>query len=121
MNVDQLEREASKLPGEQRAHLARRIIAGLDHGADIDRGWLREVRRQLRELEFAAVAAIPMEEAPTSAQQQARRARHHVRREALDEFIRAWKASRLDDRATSSNPRGRTWVHGVLRRLPFSS
>ncbi len=67
MTTDQLEQEVLKLPTEQRARLAERIIASLDAESEIEQEWLEEVRRRDAELDAGAVAAIPMEDALTSA------------------------------------------------------
>ncbi len=67
MTTDQLEQEALKLPAEQRARLAERLIASLDDEAEIEKEWLAEVKRRDAELDAGSVEAIPMEDALTSA------------------------------------------------------
>ena len=69
MTTDQLEQEALKLPAEQRARLAERLIASLDADAEIEKEWLAEVKRRDAELDAGAVAAIPMEDALASARE----------------------------------------------------
>jgi putative addiction module component (TIGR02574 family) len=56
-----LEAEALKLPPEERARLAERLISSLDHEANVDAEelWLREAERRLEELESGAVSAVP--------------------------------------------------------------
>ena len=66
MTTDQLEQEVLKLPAEQRARLAERIIDSLDTEAEIEQDWLAEVKRRDSELDAGAVPAIPMEDALTS-------------------------------------------------------
>ena len=67
MTTDQLEQEALKLPAEQRARLAERLIASLDYEGELEKEWLAEVKRRDSELDDGAVAAIPMEDALASA------------------------------------------------------
>ena len=67
MTTDQLEQEALKLPAEQRARLAERLIASLDCEGELEKEWLAEVKRRDSELDDGAVAAIPMEDALASA------------------------------------------------------
>ena len=56
-----LEAEALKLPPEERARLAERLISSLDQeaDADVEELWLREAERRLEELESGAVSAVP--------------------------------------------------------------
>jgi putative addiction module component (TIGR02574 family) len=63
MTIDQLEQAVLGLPAGERARLAERIIASLDADAEIDRQWLREVRRRDAELDTEAITAIPMDDA----------------------------------------------------------
>jgi len=59
----QLEAEALKLPAEDRARLAQRLIASLDEGIDRDAEqlWLQEAERRLEELESGRITAVPAE------------------------------------------------------------
>ena len=66
MTLDQLEQEVLKLPAEQRARLAERIISSLDEEAEIEREWLAEVRRRDAELDTGKVEGIPLEDALAS-------------------------------------------------------
>ena len=61
--ASKLEAKALKLPPEQRARLAERLISSLDQGTDSDSEdlWIREAERRLEELESGAVATIPAE------------------------------------------------------------
>ena len=61
--ASKLEAKALKLPPEERARLAERLISSLDQQADADSEefWLREAERRLAELESGAVAAISAE------------------------------------------------------------
>ena len=63
MTIDQLEQAVLKLPAQERARLAERIIASLDREAEIEREWLLEVKRRDAELDAGSVSAIPMEDA----------------------------------------------------------
>ena len=66
MTLDQLKQEVLKLPAEQRARLAERIISSLDEEAEIEREWLAEVRRRDAELDTGEVEGIPLEDALAS-------------------------------------------------------
>ena len=66
MTIDQLEQEVLKLPAEQRAKLAARIISSLDEEADIELEWLAEVQRRDAELDTGKVKGIPLADALTS-------------------------------------------------------
>ncbi len=54
---------ALKLPREERARVAREIIASLDGPSDqdVDAAWLAEVERRLDEVERGAAALVPWE------------------------------------------------------------
>ena len=66
MTLDQLEEEVLKLPAQERARLAERIISSLDDEAEIEEEWLAEVRRRDAALESGEVVGIPLEEALAS-------------------------------------------------------
>lgn len=66
MTTEQIERELMKLPLEERARLAERLVASLDEDAEIEAAWIDEVRRRDQELVSGAVEAIPLEDALTS-------------------------------------------------------
>jgi putative addiction module component (TIGR02574 family) len=61
--ASKLEAKALKLPAEERARLAERLISSLDQQADADSEefWLREAERRLAELESGAVGTISAE------------------------------------------------------------
>lgn len=61
--ASKLEAKALKLPPEQRARLAERLISSLDQSSDPDSEqlWVREAERRLEELESGRVAAVPAE------------------------------------------------------------
>ncbi len=61
--ASKLEAEALKLPPEQRARLAERLISSLDEAADPDSEdlWIQEAERRLEELESGRVEPIPAE------------------------------------------------------------
>ena len=61
--ASELEAKALRLPPEQRARLAERLISSLDQGADVDSAdlWIREAERRLEELESGRVEPIPAE------------------------------------------------------------
>ncbi|MCH7564106.1 MAG: addiction module protein [Gemmatimonadetes bacterium] len=66
MMMDQLEQEVLKLPAEQRAKLAERIISSLDEEVEIEVEWLAEVRRRDADLDTGSVEGIPLEDALVS-------------------------------------------------------
>jgi putative addiction module component (TIGR02574 family) len=61
--ASKLEAEVLKLPPEQRARLAERLISSLDQSADPDSEelWIREAERRLEELESGRVEPVPAE------------------------------------------------------------
>jgi putative addiction module component (TIGR02574 family) len=62
--ASKLEASALKLPPEQRARLAERLISSLEQGADpeAEAAWLGEAERRLDELESGATATTPAEQ-----------------------------------------------------------
>ncbi len=58
-----LEAKALKLPPEQRARLAQRLISSLDQASDpeSEKLWIREAERRLEELESGSVEPVPAE------------------------------------------------------------
>jgi putative addiction module component (TIGR02574 family) len=59
--ADKLETQALKLPPEQRARLAERLISSLDQATDADSEqlWIREAERRLDEIESNQVEPVP--------------------------------------------------------------
>jgi putative addiction module component (TIGR02574 family) len=59
----EVESRALRLPRRERARLAQHLISSLDQEAnpDVDRLWLQEAERRLRELKAGRVAGIPAE------------------------------------------------------------
>jgi putative addiction module component (TIGR02574 family) len=57
----EVESRALRLPRRERARLAQRLISSLDQevNPDVDKLWLQEAERRLRELKSGKVAAIP--------------------------------------------------------------
>ena len=67
MKVQELEAEVLKLPSQERARLAHRLIVSLDEDADedpaeVERAWEEEIRRRLAELDAGTAELIPAEE-----------------------------------------------------------
>jgi putative addiction module component (TIGR02574 family) len=62
-SASKLEAKALKLPPEQRARLAERLIASLDHEVDADSEnlWIEEAERRLQELESGGVEPVSAE------------------------------------------------------------
>ncbi len=63
--VEEIERDIRALSEEERNHLLRDLVADLDGSPDpgVERAWLEEARRRLRELQQGVVEAVPAEEA----------------------------------------------------------
>jgi putative addiction module component (TIGR02574 family) len=61
--ASKLEAKALKLPPEQRARLAERLISSLDQSVDPDSEefWIREAERRLQELESGGIEPVPAE------------------------------------------------------------
>jgi putative addiction module component (TIGR02574 family) len=61
--ASKLESKMLKLPPEQRARLAQRLISSLDQASDpeAEELWLRESERRLDELESGQVEPVPSE------------------------------------------------------------
>jgi putative addiction module component (TIGR02574 family) len=59
----EVESKALRLPRRERARLAQRLISSLDRevNPDVDKLWLQEAERRLRELKAGNVAGIPAE------------------------------------------------------------
>lgn len=59
--ASKLEAQALKLPAEQRARLAERLISSLDQvtDADSEQLWVREAERRLDEIESNQVEPVP--------------------------------------------------------------
>lgn len=57
---EDLEAAALALPREERARLARRLIASLDH--EVEEAWIAEVRERLSAYERGDLDAVPAED-----------------------------------------------------------
>ena len=59
----EVESRALRLPRRERARLAQRLISSLDQEVDpdVDKLWLQEAERRLRELKAGKVAGVPAE------------------------------------------------------------
>ena len=59
----EVESRALRLPRRERARLAQRLISSLEQEVNpgVDKLWLQEAERRLRELKSGKVAAIPAE------------------------------------------------------------
>ena len=59
----ELESKALRLSRRERARLAQRLISSLDQkaDADVEKLWLQEAERRLRELQSGKVVGIPAE------------------------------------------------------------
>lgn len=70
MNVREIEDEALRLPEDQRAELAQKLLLSLDSPSEeeISEGWLLEARRRARELDEGTVQPISADEVRRKAQ-----------------------------------------------------
>ena len=61
--ASKLEAKVLKLPPEQRARLAQRLISSLDQASDpeSEEFWIREAERRLEDLESGSVEPVPAE------------------------------------------------------------
>lgn len=59
----EVESRALRLPRRERARLAQRLISSLDQEVNphVDKLWLQEAERRLRELKSGKVAGVPAE------------------------------------------------------------
>ena len=59
----EVESRALRLPRRERARLAQRLISSLDQevSPDVDKLWLQEAERRLRELKSGKATGIPAE------------------------------------------------------------
>jgi putative addiction module component (TIGR02574 family) len=64
MDVEVLEREALKLPADDRARLARELLNSLDDmpEAEVDRLWLEESGRRATQIDAGEVELVSSEE-----------------------------------------------------------
>lgn len=69
MDVETLEREALRLPAEDRARLARELLDSLDELApqELDRLWLSEAARRAEEIDSGSVELIAGDEVDSKA------------------------------------------------------
>ena len=61
--LDVLEAEAMKLPAEERARLADRLIASLSEDGAVEEAWAVEVERRIAEIEAGRAPVIPAADA----------------------------------------------------------
>lgn len=71
MKLKQIEDEVLRLPEDERAELAQKILISLDvpSESEIAEGWLVEAKRRARELDEGIVQPIPAEEVRRKAQE----------------------------------------------------
>jgi len=62
MTIDELESALLKLPAEERARLAERLIASLEEESELEQVWYDEAERRLAELEAGSVREVPAED-----------------------------------------------------------
>ena len=62
-DLEKLEAQALKLAPDDRAALAQRLLASLEHEAEIEAAWAAEVERRVAEIESGTVPLIPIADA----------------------------------------------------------
>ena len=62
MTIEQLERELLKLPADERARLAQRLLSSLEEESTVEQAWYREAERRLGELEAGTVREVSADE-----------------------------------------------------------
>ena len=61
--VELLEAEALKLPAEDRARLADRLIASLSEDSEVEEAWAAEIERRIADVEAGRVRLVPAADA----------------------------------------------------------
>ena len=61
--LEVVEAEALKLPAEERAHLADRLLASMSEDAEVEEAWATEVERRIAESESGRAQLLPASEA----------------------------------------------------------
>jgi putative addiction module component (TIGR02574 family) len=63
-DIDTVLGQALRMPEEERAEIAEKLIASLEDSPDsaVEEAWQEEVARRIRDLESGAVVGIPWEE-----------------------------------------------------------
>lgn len=61
--LDSLEAQALKLPPEERAQLADRLISSLFEDHEIENAWATEVEHRIEEIESGRAALVPASDA----------------------------------------------------------
>lgn len=62
MTIEQLESALLKLPANERARLAQRLISSLDEESELERVWYDEAERRLAEIQGGIVREVPADE-----------------------------------------------------------
>ena len=65
--LEEVEAEALKLPPEERAHLADRLLASLSEDAEVEDDWAIEVERRVADIESGRAHLVSAAEAITRA------------------------------------------------------
>jgi len=62
MSVEELEREALKLPPLERQLLAARLLSSVESRLEFEAEWIEEVRRSARQLDEGTVETVPADQ-----------------------------------------------------------
>lgn len=75
MSIEQLEAEVLKLPADERARLAEKLLeslAGEETDESVEQAWIEEAHRRYQEMLDGAVVGIPADEAIERARERLR-------------------------------------------------
>jgi putative addiction module component (TIGR02574 family) len=61
--VEVLEAEAMKLPAEERARLADRLIASLSEDSELEEAWAAEIEKRIADIEAGRSRLVPAADA----------------------------------------------------------
>ena len=59
MSVEELEREAMKLPADERERLAVRLLSSVDRGLAFESDWAEETHRRVQQVREQRVDSVP--------------------------------------------------------------
>jgi hypothetical protein len=69
LTADQIETEALSLPRPDRARILDALVASLDADPEVDRAWMEEMRRRIRDIELRGTNLIPEDQVLTDGEE----------------------------------------------------
>jgi len=69
MSIHEIESQALQLPRDERARLARHLIASLDESSEVDQLWAEEASRRLEAITSGKVETVPARDVFADARQ----------------------------------------------------